>query len=160
VGVAGQAQLDIQRMHAGTATTARHQEGPQIGDRTATGLEGPWCLRVGQTITPRPDPGRVVQPVMPASEQQLDQHTPQRSQEFQEGVLELEEGGRCWIAQASGDGRVELAVELWLQLVDSRWTSRGRGANLALAHGGGLLIVPIWGVKTSGQDKSPEPQNH
>ena len=41
VGVAGQAQRDVQGMHAGPAAVARHEEGPDIGDRPATGLERP-----------------------------------------------------------------------------------------------------------------------
>src|SRR5262249_22804643 len=41
----------------------------------------------------------------------------------------------------------------------SRWTSRGGWANLALAHGGGLLIDPDGDVR-NGQDKSPGPQIH
>jgi hypothetical protein len=48
-------------------------------------------------------------------------------------------------------------VELFPELVYSRWTSRGRGAIVALAHRGGLLIVPVWDL-FSDQDKPPGPQ--
>src|SRR5262249_54538276 len=51
----------------------------------------------------------------------------------------------------------KLVVELLPEFVHSRWTSRGSGANLALSHRGGRLIVPVWDM-VSDQDKPPGPQ--
>jgi hypothetical protein len=69
--------------------------------------------------------------------------------QFQEG------SGRRIGAEA--DDAVKLTVELLPEFVHSRWTSRGRRAILALAHQGGLLIVPIWDL-FSDQDQPPGPQ--
>jgi hypothetical protein len=48
------------------------------------------------------------------------------------------------VAEAEADDPVKLVVELLPEFVHSRWTSLGRGANLALAHRGGLVVVSVW----------------
>jgi hypothetical protein len=100
VGVARQAQRGIQGMHAGTAAAARHEEGPAIGDRPATGLECPLGGRIRHAIAARLRPRRQVQPALPRVEEELDQQAAQRSQQPQEGLLEVEEGRRTPITQA------------------------------------------------------------
>jgi hypothetical protein len=112
VSIAGQAQLDIQRMHAGTTAAARHEEGSVIGDRAATGLQRPPSLGVGQAIATGLGPWGQVQSIVAGTQEQLDQQTAQRSEELPEGLLKFQEGGGRRIAEAEVDDPVELAVEL------------------------------------------------
>jgi len=64
VRIVGQAQLDIQRMHAGTTAAARHEQGAVIGDRAATGLQRPLSLGVGQAIATGLGPWGQVQSIV------------------------------------------------------------------------------------------------
>jgi hypothetical protein len=93
-----------------------------------TGL-GPW----GQ-----------VQPIVVGTQEPLDQQTAQRSEQLPEGLLRFQEGGGRRIAEAEADDPVKLVVELLPECVLGPWTSRRHGTILALAHWGGLRIVPGW----------------
>ena len=73
-------------MHAGAAAAARHEEGPDIGDRPATGLERPLGGGVRHAIAAGLGPGRQVEPVVAGPEEELDQQAAQRSQEPQRAV--------------------------------------------------------------------------
>src|SRR5512135_1202896 len=133
-GVARQAQRHVQGVHAGPVAVARQEEGPDIGDRPATGLERPPGGGVRHAIAAGL-PGRRVEPIVACPEEELDQQTAQRPQEPQEGRLELEERRGPLIIQTGGDDLVEPLTDLPLQLVDSRWTRRGGRATLTNAHG-------------------------
>jgi hypothetical protein len=154
VGVAGQAQRHVQRVHAGPAAAPRHEEGPGVGDRPATGLERAPGGGVRHPIAAGL-PGRQVGPVVAGPEEELHQQTPQRPQEPQQRRLELEEGRGPLVHQAVRDDLVEPLAGLALQVLDGRWTVRGGRITLAIAHGDRLLTVPDRDI-FSGQDKSPE----
>jgi hypothetical protein len=141
-------------VHAGPAAVARHEEGPDIGDRPTTGLERPPSGGVGHAIAAGL-PGRLVEPIVARPEEELDQQAPQRPQEPQQGCLEVEERRGPLVLQTVGDDLVEPLTGLTLQVLDGRWTGRGGQITLTSAHGDRLLIVPVWDM-SSGQDKSPE----
>lgn len=63
--------------------------------------------------------------------------------------------GTTWVPDRSGNcnHHVELAVELLLLLVDSRWTSRRGWANVALDHGGWSPDPLMTDILASDQEK-------
>jgi hypothetical protein len=69
--IAGQARLDIQRMHAGTTAAARHEEGAVIGDRAATGHQRPLSFGVGQAIATGLGPWGQVQSIVAGPQELL-----------------------------------------------------------------------------------------
>jgi hypothetical protein len=89
------------------------------------------------------------------AEEELDEYASQRSQESQQGRLELEERDRPSIRHAVGNDLVEPLVSLPLQLIDRWWTGHDGRIIVRIAHGDRLLTVPVWDM-FSGQDKSPE----
>ena len=90
VGVTRQAQRHVQGVHARPAAVPRHEESPDIGDRSTTGLESPPGGRVRHAIAAGP-PSRRVEPIVVRLEEELDQQAPQRPQQPQQRRLELEE---------------------------------------------------------------------
>jgi hypothetical protein len=152
-----QAQLDLQRMHAGTTAAARHEESAAVGDRAATGLQCLLSLAVGQAIATGLGPWGRVQSIVEGTQEQLHQKTAQRSEELPRGLLKFQQGSGRRMVEAEADHPVKLGVELLPELIHSQWTSRGRGTILALAHRGRLLIVPARDL-FSDQDKPPGPQ--
>src|SRR5512135_2039056 len=153
-GVAGQAQRHVQRVHARPAAVPRHEEGPDIGDRSATGPERSLGGRIRHAIAAGL-PDRRVEPIVAGAEEGLDEQASQLPQQPQQGRLELEERRGPLIIQAGGDDHIELLVGLPRQLIDSRWTRRNGRITLRSVHGDRLLTVPAWDL-FSDQDKSPE----
>src|SRR4051794_6086658 len=152
--VARQAQRHVQRVYAGPAAVPGHEEGPDLGDRPTTRRErslGGGVRHAGATGLP----GGRVEPIVAGAEEEWDEHASQRPQEPQQGRLEREERRGLVLVQAVSDDLVEPLVGLPPHLVDGRWTGRGGGITLRIAHGDRLRTVSVWDL-FSGQDTSPE----
>ena len=106
VSVAGQPQRHVQGVDTVPAAAARHEERPDVGDRPATGLEGPLGGGVRHAIAAGL-PGPRVEPIMTCPEEELDQQASQRPQESQQGRLELEERRGSLVIRAVRDDLVE-----------------------------------------------------
>src|SRR4051794_18531021 len=143
-------------MHAGPAAAPWHEEGADIDDRPAAGLERPLGIGVRRAIAPGVPVGRI-EPIVAGTEVELDEYASQRPQQPQQGCLELEERRGPPLIQTRGDDLLELCAGLLLQRIDGRWTRYDGRITLKIAHGGRLRTVPVWEM-FSGQDKSPEPQ--
>ena len=135
VSVAGQPQRHVQGVDTVPAAAARHEERPDVGDRPATGLEGPPGVGVRHAIAAGL-PGPQVELIMTCPEEELDQQASERPQESQQGRLELEERRGSLVIRAGRDDLVEPLMGL------ARRSSTVGGQ----AAAGGLLSQVLMGT--------------